>query len=371
MTKDSIGERRVQNRFFAVFGRLSVWRIAPALSGIILLATIFAGATLVPGSPLDGLTTAQVISAKPIRLDAAIYFYDGKRYSRVGRVVGSGGTRHRLKLLDDVVPQLDDGLVAAITPANISKFVKLQSSNDLAAMREDVGKMISSIVGELFSILRENRNSGTPQSSFQIAFRETLDSSSLEDSRTAISDFMQKKLSPRVSRELRILLFDRIKNALHVTLKDAFENYGTDLFRGRFETRPIVEAVDGILADPRMLDLVVAMQNELLDDPNVIEATRVFAAQYADKLFEDYSKLPSLPGNNTGPRTEALVRQFLSLIEDQIYRNDSAHPVVVAVASNVMKPERQRSDAILILTDKVQAADWSVTENTVTVWHGR
>lgn len=365
---------------FAKHKKASLWQqmsefvcgrsFATFLSAVLLLATVLAGATLFRGSPLDGLASAYIISAHPMRLDASVYHYDGKTYARAGRVVASGGTRHRLELIREVA-RFDGSLVAAITPANIGQFVKLQSPEDLAAMRADVTKLVNAIVGEVFTILRNPHRSSASLNKLQIAFLETLENSELESSRSELSALLQNKVSPRLSHELRALLFDRIKTAMHIIIDDAMENYGTDLVRGRFETSPIVHAVDGLLADPRMLDLVAGMLSELLNEPKVAEATHLFATQYVERLFETFLKQPSSPNKIANPHAEMMVRYSLKFIGDQIYRNEAAHPVVVAVVANVMKPESPRSDAILVLTSKPVAAKWSAVDNVVPVQAGR
>lgn len=350
--------------------RARTWGFASVFSALLLAAIAVGGAALVPGSPLAGLATAYVVTPGPVRLDPSVYFYDGRKYSRAGRVVAAVGSRHKIELISEVAKLQESGLVAAVTPANLGQFIKLQSPEDLDAMRADLSEAVTSLVGDIFTMLRENGHKKTSRGPLSLAFAETIETPGLAESRLALSDFLHNEISPRVSGEIKTVFLDRVSTALKVIIKDALENYGTDLVRGRFDTAPISHAIDGMLADPRMLDLAGEVLGAMLDEPQVMDATQKFAARYSENLFDSFSKLPSKTEDVRRHRAEMLVRKFLKTVETLIYRNDAAHPVIVAVAGNVMNRKRGRSDAVLIVMQAGQVTNWGTDKSFVPVRPG-
>jgi len=311
---------------------------------------------LVPGSNIAGLDRAAVVSARPLSLDRNVYLYDGADFSRAGVVVRSrDGKGHALEVLDGVLDC--NCLVATVARPDVRAFLRMQTPEDQTALREELSQTVLEFVGDVFALIQADPNDPT-EDILARALEDALQSPDVIEAQSAVGASLRNHVGGDLPAALGGIFVSRVTDAVKVVVADASENYGLDLVRGEFDTGPLGNAVDGMLADPRFIEVVSKTAESIVADPAVGHAARLLAAEYAERLFDAMLSTEDLPPMATGVSPEQAVGDVLGWVEGQVYRDGVAHPVVLAMAHNVLLPKIPNNDGILVLMVPAIASVW-------------
>ena len=267
---------------------------------------------LVPGSNIAGLDRAAVVSARPLSLDRNVYLYDGADFSRAGVVVRSrDGKGHALEVLDGVLDC--NCLVATVARPDVRAFLRMQTPEDQTALREELSQTVLEFVGDVFALIQADPNDPT-EDILARALEDALQSPDVIEAQSAVGASLRNHVGGDLPAALGGIFVSRVTDAVKVVVADASENYGLDLVRGEFDTGPLGNAVDGMLADPRFIEVVSKTAESIVADPAVGHAARLLAAEYAERLFDAMLSTEDLPPMATGlkPRSSGFTRPFSS-----------------------------------------------------------
>lgn len=331
------------------------------VSAALLAAAGFGLYLLVPGSNIAGLDRAAVLSAQPLALDRNVYLYDGTEFRRAGVVVRSfDGRGHTLEVLDGILDC--DCMIAAVARPDVRAFLRMQTPADQTALREELSQAVLEFVGDVFALMQADPDDPT-EDILARALEDALQSPDVVEAQSAVGVSLRNHVGGDIPGALGGILVSRVTDAVKVVVADASENYGLDLVRGEFDTGPFGHAVDGMLSDPRFIEIVSETTEAIVADPAVGHAARLLASEYAKRLFDAMLSTDDLPPLATGVRPEQAVGEVLGWVEDQVYRDGVAHPVVLAMAHNVLLPKSPRNDGILVLMAPAVASVWFASDD--------
>ena len=325
-----------------------------AVSALLLAVTLLAAVRLLTGTG-SGVVKAVVVSKPPEVLDSTVYRFDGKTYTRIGHIVDKQGLRHRLQIVPDAQTDIA-GYAAVQLPVSLPQYLRMLPKGDLDQLLKQIVDAASSVTGSIVTYLHEDPDGQVLRAAFSDVWDETLQSPELLQSRTVIAMQMRDEISPIVIRRLRHILISRIEHAINVIYVDATENYGLDLVGGEFDLKPLTDAVDGFLADPRVLDTVAEALTELAEDPQVSDAAQTIAISYVDALQKRLMTVDVPLSHDESVELRTALNSFFSNIQGFIYRDGEANPVVMSLARNLISGDGPWANAIIVLMKPELAA---------------
>lgn len=318
------------------------------LSCFLIALTAFAALRLLPGMSAGGLIRASVVNTQPVQLDRTVYRFDGTRFMRIGQVLASDGSRHRLQVALEEEADIG-GQVAVEIPVTLKQYVRMLPERDLQHLRDQIVGELAMASRRALTFLNDDPRGKGLRDTFAAASRQMWETPDLQSARDLIVARMQEEVSPLVFGRLRAILISRITKATELVYADATEDYGLDLVTGRFDLAPMTQAVDGVLADPRLLDAATEAVSKLTDDPEVTHAAQAMAVRYAEILQDRLLASDALYDEVDPLELKLALQNFLTEIEGYLYRDGSANPVIVAMARNMMSDDTGWSDTILVL----------------------
>lgn len=337
-------------------------------SGILILVVLMAALRLLTGAG-SGVVNAVVYSDPPERLDRTVYRFDGSSYTRIGHVVDTDGVRHRMQIVPDEGERIED-YVAVQVPVTLSQYLRMVPEGDIDQLINKAMEAVSVAADFTVSYFQEDPGGLALRSTFLEVWKETLEKPELQDSRAIISAQLSDEVSPAVLRQLRKILLARIEHALDVIYADATENYGLDLVGGEFNLKPLNDAFDGFLADPRVLETASNALTGLAEDPQVTAAAQAIAIDYVDALQRRLMTV-ELSVRRTDPNElRASLNTFFSGVESYIYRDGEANPVILSIARNLISGDAPWANAIVILMEPGIAASRFSTDSLLPLTFG-
>ncbi len=319
--------------------------------GLGLLA-IWLGVKIVPKYSSTEFTALHVERGSYGQMDPNVYLYEEGSYHRIGRVTETADT-FVLNLLNE---ELGCDCAVVIARPSLWQFVRMQSEEDRAILSNAVSEIVAENVRRVFALTSDDAE--PIRKMLGDAFSRALEDPAVRGSQDELVELLNRHINPHVMEELRAILLARIAESINVVVADATENYGLDLVRGRFELAPIPNAVDYIFADPHVQILLRDKFADIASDEELVHAAEGLILAYMNSLFDGIAALPERVGDGSGRSVEEILDDYFGRIERLIYKDDAAHPVVLAMARSLFVAHRGSSEGVFVVLPIAEARTW-------------